>query len=59
MKYKTFVQNYIVRSFTNFALYFALPKKLRLRCAIPDIRCGSTPCINMCGISSKIVANVR
>jgi hypothetical protein len=59
MKYKTYVENYIVKSFTNFALYFGLHKELRSRGGIRDIRCGSTPCNNVCGRSSTIVANVR
>jgi hypothetical protein len=60
MKYKTYVENYIVRSFTNFALYFGLlNKKIGISGGIRDIRCGSTPCSNMCDRSSTIVAIVR
>jgi hypothetical protein len=57
---KAYVENYIVRSFTNFALYFGLlGKKLRLCGGISDIRCGSTPYNNMCGRIFAIVATVR
>jgi len=60
MKYKTYIENYKVRSFTKFALYFGLlNKKIRLCCGIRDIRCGNTPCNNLCGRSSRIVAIVR